>query len=711
MASVSSWEPPTYAAAGGAKSTTNQSMWALGASSQALIRETKFGKCLGLETTNFVKPKTDGATVRGGCRPAKLAWSINMPPKNSTAGPVGIAGRPRRTAQRRSEQVSFYIVCITRYCLISPRAYRHIRLRQPDDPYDMDYRQLTPPAVLDVEGYDLQCPGGSASTIESYFPQEWSPESYMTVATTPPKSPMRVRECGPVLLPRIRPQDQLMAPAHTPSHLGHARTTSLPVSAFTNQLESQRMCRPGFDRRSTSPPNGLLYATPASAPSPFAHMVNDQASSRRPSMSNMRSASTSNIRSHSRNSSTASIDASMLCRFGYPTYRQSPTPQPVPNGLPMSRTPSAMSHLAPIAMPGGNMQSYPQRRRTASPPANPSRLTREIDCDTVLDFETTTALDYLTAPNPTPSPCQRTIEPARGSSTHFWYDIRNVRPWDDFNVSTITAIDGLWQLLQTPVGRSDLPEPSRVNTSPETPAQLVEALALHHAVKTNAALKVAQGEKHIAMRALKVAPGPRQQPEFVSSYQSDAEKTIYGDGRGRVIGVVKCYDQWNSGMRKGSLSQQTKYLLGLAQLQRFMREHGTRYGFIMTEIEIICVRAGGAPSATTAKPLFGYVEVSTPIPVATAGRGANGAPRMTAGLALWWLHMLAREQSFPGQYHWKLNVGPPGDLSRQHHLERDAWMPKMTLPEKREAKRVRGWVMPDEPLSKRECGKVSRSKA
>ena len=368
-----------------------------------------------------------------------------------------------------------------------------------------------------------------------------------------------------------------------------------------------------------------------------------------------------------------------------------------------------MSFLAPITMPGGHVQSYPQRRRTASPPANPSRLAQEVNREPDFDLETTTALSYLTAPNPTPSPCQRTTEPVRGANTHFWYDIRNVRPWEDFTLSTISAIPELWQLLQFPAGRSMLPEPSRVNSNPETLAQLVETLALHHAVKVNAALKLAQGEKHMVMRALKTsANGPRQQPEFVSSYQSDAEKTIYGDGRGRVVGVVKCYDQWNSGMRSGGFGSQTKYLLGLAQLQRFMREHGTRYGFIMTEIELVCVRAGGPPSEDTTKPLFGYMEVATPIPIAASSSTSDG---MTAGLALFWLHMLAsREQPFPRQYHWKLDVGPPGDLSRQHHLERDAWMPKLTLPEKREAKRVRGWVLPGEPLSKRECGKVRRGK-
>ncbi|KAK1818200.1 hypothetical protein LTR12_007352 [Friedmanniomyces endolithicus] len=580
--------------------------------------------------------------------------------------------------------------------------------------YIMAYQQLTPPTMFEDE-LDLQCLDRSASTIESCFPQDWSPESLMTAATTPPKSPARMRERGPALLPKVRLQDQLITRTANPAYHGHSRTTSLPVNGNSTPMQGQRVYRPGFDRRSTSPPGGLYQASPISAPSPYDHIVNDQTSLTRPSMSNMRSASTSNIRSHSRNSSTASIDASMLCRFGYPTYRQSPTPVPITHGLPMSRAPSAMSHLAPITMPGGHMQSYPQRRRTASPPAVSSRLAHELSCEPTLDFATTTALGYLTAPNPELALTQRTLDAPRGSIPHFWFDIRNVRPWDDFNVATIAAIPELWQLLQTPVGKTMLPEPGKVNTNPENPAQLIEACAMHHAVKVNAALKLAQGaQKHMAMRGLNGSPAAsRNQPEFVASYQSDTEKTIYGDGRGRVVGVVKSWEQWNSGMRTGRPAEQMRYLLGLAQVQRFMREHGTRYGFLMTEIEVVCVRAGGPPSwmegeeGVEGPPLFGFVEVAAPVRIATSSTTASAdgstLPPMTAALALWWLHLLARDSPFPQQYHWRLCVGGPAELSRQHVLgERDSWMPKLIQHERREAKRVRGWVLPGDALSKKE---------
>jgi hypothetical protein len=261
---------------------------------------------------------------------------------------------------------------------------------------------------------------------------------------------------------------------------------------------------------------------------------------------------------------------------------------------------------------------------------------------------------------------------------------------------------------------SKLPSPVRLNQTPDSLRQLADICAQHHAVKVNAALKITQGAaKHITIRTLAAATAAttsRQQPDFVANYQSDDDKIISGSGTGRVVGIVKGFEQWSSSMQNGTPADRVNYLRHLAHLHRFMREHGTRYGFIMTEVELVCVRAGGAPTADNV-PLFGHLEVSPAIQVSTQGADAHGQLRMTVGLALWYLHMLAKEQPFVGQYHWRMDVGAPAALTRRRHIPRDVSLPKPTLPEKREAKRIRGWVWPDEPLSKREVGKKPRARS
>ncbi|KAJ9620573.1 hypothetical protein H2203_007779 [Taxawa tesnikishii (nom. ined.)] len=517
----------------------------------------------------------------------------------------------------------------------------------------MYHRQLTPPALIEVNDFDCLA---SASSNDSYF-YDYSPNSVATCLTTP----------------RDRQLYDQTALYCCPS-IGYS-------SDFNAGLQ-----RLSVLRRSTTPPDYTRLGSPASLPSPYHGTLSPEYNPRtsydgmtpqRPPLGHGRSVSTSAIRTHSRNTSTSSIDGSVLKQYGYPTYRN------VPRAISRNATPrmptTAMSHLIPIALPSrlaSSAASFPPRPRQPSPPAvRPSRLSAELQYDPNLDVpQTSTLLEYLTAPNPSPDLVMRTISPARSQSPYFWFDIRNLRSWSDFNVSTIAAIDGLFPLLQIQIPDTALPLPARTNQMPETQAQLHDICRDHHAVKVNAALKVAQGTSHMTMRSLSSSPNAaRQQPEFVSNYVSDHEKTISGDWRGRVVGI------------------QVKYLAGLAHLQHYMREHGCRYGFIVTEIELVCVRYGGAPDGTSV-PLFGFLELATPVAMKTNGLrpGAAESVQMTANLALFYLHMLAKEEPLPGQYGWKLEVGGPSGLTRQKHVDKDEWIPKPIQKEKREAKTIRG---------------------
>lgn len=340
---------------------------------------------------------------------------------------------------------------------------------------------------------------------------------------------------------------------------------------------------------------------------------------------------------------------------------------------------------------------------------------------------------YLSSPNPAINLCQVIQGPApRGMHTHFWWDIRNLRRWKDFSLDHILNVAKFPNLLTVPVNAKSFPDPTpdltRQHMYPETEAVLTDAIRTFYATKVNAALKVCMNANHaLAMRRCVDRDGP----SFISNYQNDAERMISGNGRGRVVGIVRSYQAWNSTMRSGNGVAKVAYLDTLALLHRHMREHQTRYGFIMTETELVCVRAG-----TEETPYFGHLELSAPIetrlygetagdglpspplsePAATAGATSAGATsaeeaaagvptKLTACLALWYLHMLAKEEALDGQAWWRMNVGPPAALTRQKTMPaKDSWIPLPQKREQRDSKTVRGWVWPSDPYSKKKEG-------
>ncbi|CAA9966644.1 hypothetical protein PTMSG1_10003 [Pyrenophora teres f. maculata] len=591
-------------------------------------------------------------------------------------------------------------------------------------------RQTTPPTAP----YNY-IPGSVGSDI-TYYSQASSPEPQFA-GPTPPRSP--VRQYGPILLPKVRIQDQVAEPTTGP--VRHRRTTSSSSVGYAYSPYSRpaSMVRRGSSplghnvqnvhSNMTSPVSASSYDFSLSTlNSPIAFAQQPELPRRSSYMgSQSRSVSASRAR-HDRSGSAGSVDERVISRYGFPTYRNMPSYVTA-----ASAAHSNLNLVTSLPSTYSSVQDIPSFTATCTPdfvlpefeaaPAVQYPTFTDVNFDSFQQVPATSSLvEYLSSPNPSPSLVRRVTSAPRGINNHFWWDVRNLRSWEDFNITTIKSIPSVLPLLEVPVPATYLPQPCRQNLQPENESALQDICTNFYANKVNAALKVAQGTTHMNMRAIKPIAGQRQQPEFVSNYPTDYEKTIFGESRGRVVGLVKCYDQWNTGMRGESPPKQVLYLQGLAHLQRVMREHGCRYGFIMTEIELLCVRCGGpsdfsAPDPTTVNaqtgvPIFGYLETSAPIRLSTSGaHPETGDIQLTAALALWYLHMLAKENPFEGMGTWRMDVGGPAALTRQNFLEKDTWIPKPQLGEKREAKRVRGWVFPDEPLSKRECGKGKRGKS
>lgn len=168
-------------------------------------------------------------------------------------------------------------------------------------------------------------------------------------------------------------------------------------------------------------------------------------------------------------------------------------------------------------------------------------------------------------------------------------------------------------------------------------------------------------------------------------------------------------------MRVEGNHRKVEYLRGLSHLHQHMRSHNCRYGFIITEIELVVVRNG-----SDSTPHFGYLEIQTiqlnahdnTPPSSSSGfedsfseAGDERPIKMTALMALWYLHMLARDDTIPGQVGWKSEIGAPAEGTRRKCLPKDEWIPEPQLAEKREAKRSRGWVWPEESVGRKELGR------
>jgi hypothetical protein len=608
-------------------------------------------------------------------------------------------------------------------------------------------RQTTPPSYMH-HSHSQYYPDSMDENLPApdlYCSNNASPDSIITNDPSPGRlASASMRGAGPTLLPKIRCQDQTTEPLpmameyHSGPTSSHGRALSMTIPQIRTHFHYPQP----FPRRATSPPEGIEMPSPISAcslpasvfshalsassalndttngsiparfgtsPSPLHTNLNSPITSnaeivhsRRSSMAMGRAVSGPLMTSHKRSgSSVSNIDENILRKHGYPTqYRQIPQFITAAPSISSSPAPSVNAPVQPI-----------DQFDVFSPVEGPTFI-QEIP---VL---TTTIARYLTEPGPTPSLVSRSVTDQMKHRDFGWWDVRNLNQWTDFNYQNVHNVDGFSQLLNVPIDLRTLPHPSPNSIAPDTEYSLRNLFAEYFAVRVNASLRQTQGTQHLHMRANNSATTQYcPKPDFISHYDGDVLKTLRGDPRGHLVGIVKSYDDFNSSMRSQNAPAQVKYLRGLAQLHRIMREHGCRYGYIITEIELICVRAGAedheyyanrrhglAPHVDEGpRPIFGRLQTSVAIPLSATGiNPSTGQAQMTVGLALWYLHMLAKDDPLPGQAIWKMDVGGPAAVSRHHHYKRDAWMPRVGLQESRIVKRLRGWIYPEEPFSRKE---------
>jgi hypothetical protein len=270
--------------------------------------------------------------------------------------------------------------------------------------YSFSFGPTTPPSfsfeeALNDASYAISHHSRSSSHASMYS-QESSPDSVNTQLTTPARSP--IRQHGPLLLPKIRPQDQeIHSPPKRFKKTPLANAKNPPASTF----------RPSHTRSYTNPESIT-----------FTH---DNIPSHTRSMSTLCSP-ISFAPNQERRASSADLDGQTLGKYGFPTYRQLPT-----------YIPSATNAQTETFIPQ-NFYQVPQR--TPSPLQN-TMFMDELTTSPLDDGTTTTLMAYLTSPNPAPALVRQLNIHLRDSTTkHFWWDIRQIRPWTTFTPSTISSV-------------------------------------------------------------------------------------------------------------------------------------------------------------------------------------------------------------------------------------------------------------------------------
>ncbi|GAM91258.1 hypothetical protein ANO11243_093060 [Dothideomycetidae sp. 11243] len=100
----------------------------------------------------------------------------------------------------------------------------------------------------------------------------------------------------------------------------------------------------------------------------------------------------------------------------------------------------------------------------------------------------------------------------------------------------------------------------------------------------------------------------------------------------RCPGEVKPSYKWSSALRFAD--DDVEYRQALSQLNCYMKQHSTRYGFMLTDLELVAVRRTTTP---------GHLELSQSIPWTEQGTVAQ--PRLTVALGIWYLGMLAADDN------------------------------------------------------------------
>ena len=239
-----------------------------------------------------------------------------------------------------------------------------------------------------------------------------------------------------------------------------------------------------------------------------------------------------------------------------------------------------------------------------------------------------TLLQYLMKSPGAPAPYPDSSEGLTKSGHFHWNDIKSWDLWKEPSLDTIVSEHKQVLMSTIPAEHPPVPVPGIVPKRIQKEDGVVDNVARHLLNPLEKALKHAcswltgHGYTNITPvdfdAAITLAvPGGYPDRGFVTSSGSKA----------RIRCEYKPSYKWNSGMRESAKEQ---YRQGLAQLNYYMKENQTRYGFMLTDQELVAVKRMDRD---------GNLQVARSVRWGTSG--SYGPAVMTVLLAFWKMGMLS----------------------------------------------------------------------
>lgn len=235
-----------------------------------------------------------------------------------------------------------------------------------------------------------------------------------------------------------------------------------------------------------------------------------------------------------------------------------------------------------------------------------------------------------------------------GNTTNSAYeadDIQDVRHWTQFNITSVRQrYQNVLTATTLPLDPFPTSPPHGINSETGVRARIIETVN----PRVRRGLRAIFNQLHTTGQLDGLTPLSLDIGEAATTPNGFKPDIAYfvvglavGAGSNRAPGDVKPGYKWNTGMATEPGIREVQFRQALSQVNWYMRQHRTRYGFIITNLELVAIRRLDD---------HGNLELSAPIP--WENQGTVQQPRLTVLMALWYLGMLAAQDQ--GADRWQL---------------------------------------------------------